>query len=144
MFDLHTIIYVSSANHLFPNHELQELLHSARENNRRVGVTGVLLYNDGNFMQCIEGPKKELFELYEKIGKSTRHHGIIELVNESIEEREFGDWDMGFALANAPEFLSIAGMKSPADTARSLAGPGNGQARMLLKAFWMRVHHRGA
>ena len=49
----HEIVYVSSATRPFQEAELQDLLLKARENNARLGVTGMLLYIGGNFMQLL-------------------------------------------------------------------------------------------
>lgn len=47
------LIYTSSAVELFREDELVELLKTSRDNNRRRGITGMLLYNDGNFLQVL-------------------------------------------------------------------------------------------
>ena len=49
------LVYVSSAVRPFSKSELVELLNVTRDNNSRLGVTGMLLYRDGNFMQVLEG-----------------------------------------------------------------------------------------
>ena len=49
------LVYVSAARKLFDEAELSALLTQCRANNARLGVTGVLLYADGNFMQALEG-----------------------------------------------------------------------------------------
>ena len=49
-----SLSYVSSAVRKLDDHELLEVLRVARKNNERLGVTGMLLYHDGNFMQILE------------------------------------------------------------------------------------------
>ncbi|MEB0262865.1 MULTISPECIES: BLUF domain-containing protein [unclassified Mucilaginibacter] len=39
----------------FTTKQLKDLLKESRDNNIRVGITGLLLYNDGAFMQVLEG-----------------------------------------------------------------------------------------
>jgi len=51
------LVYVSSATELFSDTQLENLLLRSRQNNSTLGITGMLLYKDGNFMQCLEGPK---------------------------------------------------------------------------------------
>ena len=53
------LIYVSSAIKLMHDDELLLLLEKARENNSRLGITGMLLYKEGNFMQMLEGGKED-------------------------------------------------------------------------------------
>ena len=53
---LQTIAYVSSATRLFAEQQLESVQNEARGSNLENDITGVLLYSDGNFMQCLEGP----------------------------------------------------------------------------------------
>ena len=50
-----SITYVSSAVRQFREATLLDLVDQCQRNNKRLGVTGVLVYSDGNFMQVIEG-----------------------------------------------------------------------------------------
>lgn len=50
-----SIAYVSSATVAFNETKLQDLVAQCQRNNERLGVTGILVYSDGNFMQVIEG-----------------------------------------------------------------------------------------
>jgi Sensors of blue-light using FAD len=94
---LTSVVYVSSAVELFTPESLIQLLERARHNNARLGVTGMLLYNDGNFMQALEGPASSVSALFEIIDRDVRHRGVIQLMNYPTEERQFADWSMGFA-----------------------------------------------
>jgi Sensors of blue-light using FAD. len=49
------LVYVSSATRPFSREDLRVLLETCRKNNAELGVTGMLLYKDGNFMQ---GPRR--------------------------------------------------------------------------------------
>lgn len=91
-----SILYVSSSAGLFSDSELVDLLEQSRDNNARSGITGMLLYKDGNFMQVMEGPEQAVNELYERILKDKRHAGLMLLFKEPIEERQFPSWTMGF------------------------------------------------
>lgn len=91
-----SIIYVSSATRLLPESELVELLKTCRSKNEPLKITGMLLYQGGNFMQVIEGPEAAVTALYEKIQRDPRHSGVYQLARKAIEKREFADWSMGF------------------------------------------------
>ncbi len=54
MTQLYNLVYVSSAVRPPTEAELRHLLQRAQERNRTQGVTGVLLFDAGNFMQYIE------------------------------------------------------------------------------------------
>ncbi len=91
-----SIIYVSSAVQLFSTADLARLLEVSRRNNAKRGVTGMLLYKGGNFMQVIEGEEPDVRALYEKLKLDPRHTGFFTLLEETISARQFHDWSMGF------------------------------------------------
>jgi hypothetical protein len=95
-----SLVYVSSARQLFSEEDLKALLEQSRDNNARLGLTGMLLYKDGNFMQALEGPDDALTELYAKIESDRRHRGILQLLRQELQEREFPLWSMGFKNLN--------------------------------------------
>jgi hypothetical protein len=93
---LFSLIYVSSAPHQMSSEELVEILRVSHKNNAPRAITGMLLYKGGNFMQVLEGPEKDVREIFAKIEKDPRHHSIIVLAEEEIEERQFAAWEMAF------------------------------------------------
>lgn len=88
--------YISSAVALFTSSELAALLAEARAFNAEMGVTGMLLYHEGSFMQALEGEKSVVLALRERIYADPRHRGIITLDEQELQERQFGEWSMGF------------------------------------------------
>jgi hypothetical protein len=91
-----SLIYVSTATHLLSKEELLDILRVSLRNNEIGPVTGLLLYQGGNFMQVLEGPEEAVMDIFGKIQKDTRHTDIIVLNNEPLEERAFSDWRMAF------------------------------------------------
>ena len=90
------VIYLSSAVGLFSVLGMRQLLTKCRANNSRLGVTGILLYNFGNFFQILEGDDDKVTMVYQKICHDPRHQGIIQLFNEPVEKKSFPDWSIGF------------------------------------------------
>jgi hypothetical protein len=90
------IVYVSAATRLLTQPELLALLKISRENNARRGITGVLLYNDGNFIQAFEGPDEVVRELHQQIQNDPRHQYMRTVLEEHVSERQFEQWSMGF------------------------------------------------
>jgi len=91
--------------------DLSELLRVARENNARSRITGVLLYQDGMFLQALEGSEPDVRSLFEKIARDPRH-GRAEVVwSGNVAARSFGDWSMGFASADDPEVARLDGYR---------------------------------
>ncbi|MDO8937992.1 MAG: BLUF domain-containing protein [Methylicorpusculum sp.] len=90
------LVYVSSAIKPLSKSDLLDLLIQSRENNTKKGISGMLLYKDGNFMQVLEGEESAVRSLFEVIIRDSRHRGSIVLLEEHISEPFFKDWSMGF------------------------------------------------
>jgi acylphosphatase len=90
------IVYISSAVQLFSDADLTALLKQSRQKNAALGITGILLYKDGDVMQLLEGPDEAVEALAKTIYADKRHSGIIELIKRRISRREFPDWSMEF------------------------------------------------
>jgi hypothetical protein len=103
------LVYVSSAVKPFAESELLELLAKSVENNLNLGLTGMLLYKDGNFMQVLEGEEATVRALYTKIRRDPRHRGLLTLLEGPLKERQFPDWSMGFRNLNAAAVLATPG-----------------------------------
>lgn len=91
-----SLIYVSTAAHLLSKEELLDILRVSRRKNKTGPVTGLLLYQGGNFMQVLEGPEESVMDIFGNIQKDIRHTDIIVLCNEPLTERAFADWSMAF------------------------------------------------
>lgn len=130
---VHQVIYSSAAVAPFTESELSELLAAARTNNGRLGVTGMLLYHDGSFLQALEGDEHVLESLYAKIGKDKRHHRLVALLRRQVDVRHFAQWQMGFSSSTLlPK--SIPGFTDYLRTRGNPIESANAAAR-LLAAF---------
>jgi hypothetical protein len=96
MDDLIHIVYVSFANEQLSEKALEDLLTSIRKKNEKQDVTGLLLYNDGSFIQVIEGADETIRNLFDVIKQDRRHSNVVKLLEEPIEKRAFPDWSMGY------------------------------------------------
>jgi hypothetical protein len=76
---------------------LQQLLRVSQTRNKRLGLTGVLLYENGHFFQWLEGPTDSLRCVWDCILRDLRHHHITVLREEPISERVFEGWDLRIA-----------------------------------------------
>lgn len=124
MSELLSIIYLSSATKPLDDDELDTLLADARAFNKAHSITGVLLYADGNFMQCLEGPVESVIQAYDRIQRSRRHNGLIELNRTKIKDRSFESWEMGLLRPTTSEFISISNalsLTSPKDQSSVIA-----------------------
>jgi Sensors of blue-light using FAD len=93
---LYFLVYVSAAVTWFSPSELRALLDSSRASNERAGITGMLLYKDGNFMQALEGEEAAVTSLKARIEVDRRHHGLVTICRGHAEARQFAQWSMAF------------------------------------------------
>lgn len=90
------LLYVSRAADDQASAELTEsIMSAARTYNAVNGITGVLCYGSGVFLQAIEGGRDEINALYNMILKDDRHVNVVLLHYDEIQERRFGGWTMG-------------------------------------------------
>ena len=74
---------------------ISSILAHSRQYNPALGITGILCYGGGVFLQAIEGGRMAVSELYGHILKDPRHKDVVLLDFEEISERRFGGWTMG-------------------------------------------------
>ena len=74
---------------------IEAILTQSRQYNPTCGITGILCYGGGIFLQAIEGGRMAVSELYGHIQKDVRHKDVVLLHFEEISERRFGGWTMG-------------------------------------------------
>jgi hypothetical protein len=90
------VVYASAATKPFTRGDLVELLKVARSRNMVADISGMLLYHSGSFLQVLEGPEKDVEELYARILRDPRHNKCVLVLRESIQKKEFENWSMGF------------------------------------------------
>jgi hypothetical protein len=88
------LLYCSRAVDTSPD-AIESILTQSRQHNAMTGITGILCYGDGIFLQCIEGGRMQVSELYGTIQKDGRHKDVALLHYEEISERRFSGWSMG-------------------------------------------------
>ena len=93
---LYRLMYMSTSRNFMSEGELEQLLEGARQRNAADGITGMLIYVEGHFLQIIEGSKESVERLSKRIAADPRHSGIIHLMAGPIDRRAFADWSMGF------------------------------------------------
>ena len=129
------LIYSSAASYSFGYEELSGLLRSARQNNAKENITGMLLYAEGSFFQVLEGGAEKIDLLFEKIGSDQRHHSITTIIHEPILERSFSDWTMGYADITPEDIDKIIGTNDFLIREQPFTKLGKDRAKKLLFAF---------
>lgn len=90
------LIYASRAKPGFGPHDVEQILTVARHNNAKLGITGLLCFNGESFLQCLEGDRVAVNELYRHIIDDPRHHQVLLLRYGEIVKRDFENWAMGY------------------------------------------------
>jgi hypothetical protein len=134
MRNLHTI-YASKASSSFSELEIPELLARARKANAACGVTGMLLYVEGNFFQVLEGEESAVSAIFERIRVDTRHTRVTQIIREPIFERHFAEWTMGFSTLELCDIKTHLGENDFFASASCLEQLTPGRATKLLAAF---------
>ena len=93
---LHRAIYVSdavggAATSLLV---LAEILGQSDRNNRRDGLTGVLMRHGGRFIQAIEGRRADVDRLMDRLRADPRHENVRLLSDQGVSDRLFREWPM--------------------------------------------------
>jgi hypothetical protein len=105
---LYNLIYFSHAIDTMYTKDMNPILVQSRLRNSNQGITGILVYVEGNFndhkegrfLQILEGTKEEVTEVYESIKKDLRHDKVTTIKEGAIEERNFSSWKMGYKSFN--------------------------------------------
>ncbi len=96
-------MYASKTNseHSQVKQDLIDILTEAVKFNSYNGITGVLYYGNGYFLQYLEGEKEQVESLFYKlILKDPRHQNCEIIFSEPAEQRLFKHWSMKFAPIN--------------------------------------------
>lgn len=105
------ISYLSRASAPFSAEQLLALLQQCHADNTRRGVTGMLFYGNGTFLQVIEGEDAVVDELVGRIARDPRHDDIRILSRKTITQREHPDWSMGFERVTDAGLSEVAGLR---------------------------------
>ena len=89
------LLYASRAVSTVDQPELVAILRKCKANNPRLGVTGVLCFSEGIFLQALEGGRSAVNALYNCIAADPRHTNVELLCYDEIGERRFAGWCMG-------------------------------------------------
>jgi hypothetical protein len=89
------LLYASRAVPAIDQDSLFAIVRKSKANNPAVGVTGVLCFSEGIFLQVLEGGRSAVNRLYNHIARDPRHTHVELLCYEEIGERQFAGWSMG-------------------------------------------------
>jgi len=94
---LETFVYISSAVGRLADCDLKNIVGRSQHKNAIADLTGILLYEEGAFLQVLEGETADIDQLIGRLNEDNRHSNMIVLYRNMIAKRAFPDWAMGFA-----------------------------------------------
>jgi hypothetical protein len=133
-----SMTYVSTAAVPFGDAEVRELLRHSRENNTRLGLTGMLLFKDDQFMQVLEGDDEKVRTLYGVIAADPRHTDVRTLLDAPITRRQFSEWSMGYKALSDDTIREIPGYDGFLESTSRRTWDDPTKAQWLLD--WFRSH----
>ncbi len=134
--DLGVIVYVSKASRAVTQRDLARIRSGSLRRNSEESVTGVLLYAEGCFMQYIEGPVMGLLRVYDFIKTDPLHYGLVDLVREPLQVRQFAEWSMACHVVGATPDSSLAENYALLSARLGEALRPKSAACELLSSFW--------
>ncbi|GAA6139534.1 hypothetical protein NBRC116583_32810 [Arenicella sp. 4NH20-0111] len=116
---LRTIVYVSSAIENVRGFRvplgLSKICQVARKNNAETGITGILTFSKGHFLQIIEGDNDAIGHLFDAICKDKRHCDVVKILDTTTDTRSFTGWSMRLisAVGREPSFRKLMSAVQP-------------------------------
>jgi hypothetical protein len=137
-----SITYVSAAAEAMTDDSVAAILVKSRANNRRLGLTGALLYRGGRFIQMLEGPDEQVRARFDIIAADPRHRSVQLISEKTIVERQFPEWTMGFRPVSDVSIRGFAGFDDFFDARRGRARleHADNEAQQLLEwlaEYWL-------
>lgn len=118
------LIYSSEATPGLAAAELETMLAESRLRNKAHGITGVLVFVEGAFLQILEGEKDDVVDLMGRIERDPRHRGIKVFYEQEVEEPAFASWSMASISPSAEDvarWAALDGATTIRDVLASLA-----------------------
>jgi hypothetical protein len=109
MNQLYYILYVSVASGHMNDEDLDKILSKSRKNNQDRGLTGVLLFGQGRFIQLLEGHREVVDSTFSVIRLDSRHLDITVIASGNVGKRCFPEWFMGFKAIRPDTYAAMEG-----------------------------------
>ena len=128
------LIYFSTARLGLGAVDLENILSSAVARNLAHDVTGVLLFNGRNFLQVLEGPRRLVEELYERITRDPRHTGVTLIKTEPVSALSYPQWGMKLKEIDS-DLDENSLLRLNQEIADALVNVSSPEVKELIKAF---------
>lgn len=92
---LQTICYVSGFQTTTTPKIIDNLLQDIKVSNLNLDISGVLIYQNGNFLKILEGEAQNVNYRY---NKENNYQHVIPIINTTFSDRVFENYDTGFSI----------------------------------------------
>lgn len=91
------LLYSSNSTEYFDvSVDIDGILNSSKKFNEANGITGVLIYKGGVFLQLLEGDESKVRTLFDKISSDQRHEDLEVVYQGKIDKKIFAHWTMAY------------------------------------------------
>ena len=104
---IYQLIYVSSATETFTREKFLDKAFVMSSDNSKIGITGMLVFKDGNFMEVLEGEESTVKVLFSKIQQDPGHTLVSVIQEGEISAREYPSWAMTFYNPQTQEYEHV-------------------------------------
>ncbi|MNV69820.1 Blue light- and temperature-regulated antirepressor YcgF [compost metagenome] len=103
---LYEVLYVSTLAPEQPLSVVAEIAGRARQVNGELDITGLLIFDGQRFCQQLEGPKKVVLKLIERIRNDPRHVNVEVLHHGPLAGRRFQNFSLAFSTVEDVDALA--------------------------------------
>lgn len=121
MADIYQLVYFSELAPLTRAKEVARIVKTARSNNAKLNITGILIFDGQHFGQLLEGDKIHVATLMNTIMTDPRHHEL-HIAHQAVspDGRHFKDCFMAYGLAQNEAVLKDLATLGNMDCLRQL------------------------
>jgi acylphosphatase len=117
------LIYTCALIENVSSKQLEKIARESRVRNQKLGLTGILLCNDGSVLQVLEGDREIVTDLYNRITEDPRVKNPLILIQRTALNREFPNWSMGFRQSNRTDIAFDLTQESLSDSFAANVSP---------------------
>jgi len=107
MTELHEILYFSQLAPDQPTDVVGQIVARARARNAREGITALLVFDGMRFCQHIEGPRRNVLQLMERLEADPRHVQMRVVYEGELLQRRYHAFDLGLAQVEDGEDVAV-------------------------------------
>ena len=100
---VYQLIYLSKASRQLSMKEALSIVDGAAAKNEEAGITGLLCFGGGYFMQVLEGEHAAVNDTFLRIIGDSRHREVRLVDFSLVRARTFGDWSMRLISLDDPD-----------------------------------------